>query len=240
MDLGHLARLSGPLRSFIEEVEAVAAIHVDVELDVLRNDKGPRGSGALSAVIEPYGAVIHAPTNGYFPDGAVRHEVLHVHRLHVDQVPRLALAEAVDLAPEFEAGLIELDNDLEHLVIVPIELQHHPERMAHWEASMRNYWETKLPQASALDGRIGACLHGAFMRHVLPNSTVVALANAAMDIYGLRDEAAAFANRCLPLLGDKVALVVAFFDWFDELPRDWAELNYLSSTTGLTRQPIPS
>lgn len=39
------------------------------------------------------------------PTGGVRHEVLHVKRLLVDGVPRLALAEAVNWDPLSEEGL---------------------------------------------------------------------------------------------------------------------------------------
>lgn len=239
MQAHYLARLSPPVRAFVEEVEAVAGFAIDVVEDPARDDKGPDGAGSLSVEVEATWARIYAPTNGYFVDGAVRHEVLHVHRHHGNKVPRLVLAEEIPMEPEFENGLREVDNALEHLVIVPIELLHHPERRPHWEAVLANVWNKEIHKATELDRRIAACLHGSFMRHVLPDSPVMKVGLACQNAYGLRGEAENFADLALPLLGDKVALVKAFFDWFEELPRDWAELNYLNVVAGTTRQQIP-
>lgn len=86
----YLARLSGPVQEFIREVEGKALMDIEVILDSKLNNGGPMGGGSLEIDITARRVLLFAPSNGYFPDGAVRHEVLHVQRFHVDGVPKLA------------------------------------------------------------------------------------------------------------------------------------------------------
>lgn len=236
-----LARLRPEVRDFVLAVEDDAGIAIDVEPDEELNNGGPLGQGKLKVVIEASFAQLYAPTNGYFPDGAVRHEVLHVRRLHVEGVPRIALADAVDFDPEFEGELARVDNALEHLVIVPTELHHHPERRVHWEAVMAYVWSQAIPQSpTPLDRRISVCLHWTFLRHVLPDSPTVQVASDLMQGHrGLRAEADAFAAQAVALLDDKPSLVQLFFDQFTDVLRAKAALEYVSSMTGRKQVPIP-
>jgi len=239
MQVEYLNKLSAAVRAFVEEVEEGASLAIEVVPRAELNDGGPAGEGKLSIEIESQSVRLNAPTNGYFPDGAVRHEVLHVHRLHVEHVPRLAIAEAADWDAVFESGLTHVDNALEHLVIVPVELHHHPERHAHWEGVMRHAWEVKVPQAPALDRRIGACLHWTFLRHVMPTSAVLDLAATVLKAHNLWEEADSFADHLSAHLGNKAQVARLFFDWFADVPRERVALEYLNSVTGTSQHPIP-
>lgn len=238
MQANYLNQLSPAVQAFVEEVEAGAGLAIEVVPNAELNNGGPAGHGKLSIDIESQSIRLNVPTNGYFPDGAVRHEVLHAHRLHVAQVPRLAVAEDADWAPAFESGLTQVDNALEHLVIVPVELQHHPLRHEHWDAVMSQAWGQKLPQADALDRRIGACLHWTFLRHVTPTSPVLEIATSFLQTHNLTAEADAFADQLVPRLGNKVDVAHAFFDWFAEVPKTRVALEYVSSLTGTTQVPL--
>lgn len=240
MQAEYLSQLSAPVRAFVEEVEAGAGLAIEVVPCADLNTGGPAGAGKLSVDIEAQSVRLNAPTNGYFPDGAVRHEVLHMHRLHVEHVPRLAIAEEADWDPGFETSLTRVDNALEHLVIVPVELQHHSERRAHWEGAMARMWETEIPQApNVLDRRIGACLHWTFLRHVLQTSPQLDLASAVLQKHGLREEADSFADQLVARLGDKTEVARFFFSWFPDVPRDRVALEFLNSVTGTTQHPVP-
>ena len=234
MQTAHLLRLSQSVRTFVEEVETSSGLAIDVVANPKLNTDGPVGQGKLKVCIEANHVRLQAPTNGYFPDGGVRHEVLHVNRLHVEGVPRLALAEFVNWDPKFERFLVQVDNALEHLVIVPLELQHHPERRAHWDAVMGKVWTIAIAETltSELDRRIGACLHWTFLRHVLPESITVDAAITLLKLHNLRAEADCFYDKVVPKLGDKLSVVKFFFDWFSEVPRDRAAIEYLDSSTG--------
>ena len=240
MQPAYHSRLSQAVQTFVDDVEAGAGLAIEVVEDAALNSAGPAGQGKLKVDIEANRVRLYAPTNGYFPDGGVRHEALHVHRFHVEGVPRLVLAEHVDWAPDFERALVRVDNALEHLIIVPIELCYHPERRAHWEAVMARVWTVDLAaEPSALDRRIGACLHWTFLRHVLPDSQAVAAAIAFMEAHELRAEADSFAEEAVSRLADKLSVIKMFFDWFRDVSRTRAAVEYLSSLCGAKHYPIP-
>jgi hypothetical protein len=90
MQPGYLDRLNAEVRAFVAEVEAAAGLVVEVREDESSDTLGPSGQGMLKVHIESRSVVLVKPTNGYFPNGAVRHELLHVHRLHGQGAPQMA------------------------------------------------------------------------------------------------------------------------------------------------------
>jgi hypothetical protein len=232
-----LARLSAPVQHHIREVEARAGVAIEVVLEPYGNAPPQPGPDHLAIVIESRRVQLFAPSNGYFPDGAVRHELLHMERFHVSGVPQLRLHDDVPWDEGWADVLGALDNAIEHVVIVPRELQWHPERMAHWEGVMQRVW-SDFTSMSPDQRPLAACIHWSFLRHVLPNSQLVPVAVAVMTQYGLLELAEAFAERYLSALDRKEAMVQILFGAFPDLPRDRAALEYLSSVHGTRQTPI--
>jgi hypothetical protein len=87
------AQFQASLADATRDVEGQAQLCIEVILDSKLNSGGPMGLGSLGVNISARRIQLFAPSNGYFPDGAVRHEVLHVQRFHVEGVPKLALAD---------------------------------------------------------------------------------------------------------------------------------------------------
>ncbi len=234
----YLARLSGPLQEFIREVEGKALLDIEVILDSKLNNGGPMGGGNLEIDITARRVLLFAPSNGYFPDGAVRHEVLHVQRFHVDGVPKLAVADGAPWDKGFREGLAHLDNAVEHIVIVPVELQFHPERRTHWEALIGNVL-SDLSFAPESERRVAVCLHWAFLRHVLPGSPQVEIARTFMNEYALAGEADAFADEFLSVAASKEEMARILFLTFPEIPKNRAALEFVNSVTGTRQTSIP-
>lgn len=103
-------------------------------------------------------------------------------------------------------------------VIVPGELQHHPERRGHWDQVMARAWQPDFPAApSELERRIGTSLHWTSLCHALPDSPTVQTAAAFMQgCEDLRADVDTFADQAFARLDHKVALVRLFFDRFPE------------------------
>lgn len=95
MQPNYLDRLNGSVQNFVHAVEAKSGVPIVVVPDPELNNGGPFGQGNLEVVVRAREILLHAPTNAYFPDGAVRHEVLHVKRCHIDGVPQLVLADCL-------------------------------------------------------------------------------------------------------------------------------------------------
>jgi hypothetical protein len=233
-----LARLSEPVQQFILEVEEGAGVEIKVILDPNQNEGGTTGQGKLAVNIEAQRIQLFAPTNGYFPDGAVRHEVLHVQRFHVEGVPQLALADNEELDNGFSDVLVGLDNAIEHVVIVPVELQFHPERREHWEAVMRDVC-SELPDVPEEERRLAVCLHWTFLQHVLPDSPQVEIARSFAKEHALLEMADHFANQFISVTASKEELVRLLCLTFPEIPKNRAALEYINSMTGTCQKPIP-
>lgn len=234
----YLARLCEPVQQFILEVEEGAGVDIRVILDPKQNEGGTTGQGKLAVNIKARSIQLFAPTNGYFPEGAVRHEVLHVQRFHVEGVPKLVLADNEELDKGFSNALCDLDNAIEHIVIVPVELQLHPERHEHWEVVMRDVC-LGLPDVPEGERRLAVCLHWTFLKHVLPNSPQVEVARHFAKKYALLEMADHFADRFISVAGSKEELVHLLFFTFPEIPRNRAALEYINSMTGTSQRPIP-
>lgn len=234
----YLARLSEPVRAFIQWVEEKAGVFIDVIPSINQNMGGPTGRGKLAIDIDAQRIYLYAPTNGYFPDGAVRHEVLHVQRFHIDGVPKLVLAEKESWDKRFADALGDLDNAIEHIVIVPLELQSHPERREHWEAVMANVC-SDLPNVPEQERELAVSLHWAFLQQALPDSPLVEVVKAFAIEHGLLEKAEALSGRLLSTLACKEEIVRILFHTFPHIPKDRAALEYLSSTMGTRQAAIP-
>lgn len=236
MQTQYLALLSEPVQQFILEVEKGAGVDIKVIPDINLNEGGPNGEGNLAIIIKDRSIQLFAPTNGYFPNGAVRHEVLHVQRFHVEGVPKLA-ADNENWDKAFSDGLGTLDNAVEHVVIVPVELKFHPERRPHWEAVMR---DVCLGLANVPEGerRLAVCLHWTFLRHVLPDSPSVEIARKFANDHALFEMAEDFADQFLALIASKEEIVSLLYRTFPEIPFNGAALEYINSITGTCQKPI--
>ena len=232
------SQLSEPVQAFVRQVEECANMNIEVILSARLNGSGPSGHGRLEVVINAQCVQLFAPTDGYFPEGGVRHEVLHVQRFHVDGVPKLALADEENWDRGYSDALGALDNAVEHIVIVPIELQFHPERREHWEAVMNNVC-SELHLIPEGERCLAGCLHWAFLRHVLPTSPSTEIARAFLVQHELLEFAEKFADNFLSLVASKEEMVRFLFLTFPEIPKSRAALEYVNSTTGTHQKPIP-
>lgn len=234
----YLARLSEPVQSFVRETEACCGLEITVVLDPKQNDGGSNGQGKLAAQIEAQRVLIFAPTNRYFADGAVRHEVLHVERFHCRGVPKLVLADSASWDEGLSQGLCALDNAIEHVLIVPVELRLHPDRRAHWEAVVKDVC-AELPEVPEPERRLAVSMHWTFLVHALPGSASIEVVKEFAHAHDLLETANGFAEQVVSACGSKEDVVRLLFDTFPELPSSRAALEYINSATGTRQVPIP-
>jgi len=232
--------LSPHIRKFVEHIELVIGFEIIVNFNPELDLGGPFKKGILKTEIHPNSAKIHAPTNGYFPDGAVLHELLHIERFLIKKVPRISLAERVLHNPRLENALVSLDNTIEHLIIVPEEIRTYPERRAHWEAITERVWLHEIPQIQdTQDKHIFASLNWAFLHMVLPGSPTTELARNWLNRENIYVLVESFYSQLTSTIHDKKIVVAMFFSFFSNLPRDSASLEYLRKTEGSKFEIIP-
>ncbi len=122
MDAKYFEMLSNDSKDLVNRVESKIGEEVEVKIDPSRVDK-------LACDIDDCEPKILIPKENYFPDSSVIHELLHLERFCIEEIPLLCTCND---DYEEENKLISLDNNLEHLIIVPEEIKLLPERYKYW------------------------------------------------------------------------------------------------------------
>jgi hypothetical protein len=230
MDTQYLNRLSPAVRALVSQVEAGAGIDIKVQLDRSRAGRGPLGAGILACDIDERGATVLIPSEDFFPEASVVHELLHVRRLLVEGVPRLTANFGYAGDPASHGTfLTNLDNSLEHLVIVPEELNRASERHEHWSQILERTFREDIPAIGVPIGVTRAALvQWAFLELAVPTCPARAIALDFLGARSLLTEAEAFVAAVAPLLISKPDLVKVVFEKL-ELPTEMAVLEYFDS-----------
>lgn len=111
-------------KALVKAIEKHIGKEILVKIDESRVDK-------LACDVENFEPKILIPKEGYFPDSSVIHELLHLERFCVKEIPLLCLCDDY-YNQKFERDLTSLDDNLEHLIIVPEEIQLRPKRLNYW------------------------------------------------------------------------------------------------------------
>jgi hypothetical protein len=110
-----------------------------------------------------------------FPDSSVLHELLHIRRFKVDGIPQLAVCDTYDYSdPDFETSVTKLDNNIEHLFIVPEEINLRPDRHIYWENRI-NQAATNLenPRLNINSFGCDVIINWLFAKYILVDSPTV-------------------------------------------------------------------
>lgn len=229
----YLDCLAPDIRSLAEEVERLSGVEVVVKVSPDRARNLPGKLDTLACRVSPNGAELLIPAPGYFPDSSVLHELLHVRRFLVEGVPRLTDNLTYEpWSPDIPTSLILHDNSIEHLFVVPEELQRRPERRKYWECVMKRAWkELAANELNEVDRQQSALANWVFIQYVLPASKVLPLARDVVEHLNLSDLAQRFCEALLPVLSDKESTVRVWFEHLD-VPLGAASLEYINTHDG--------
>jgi hypothetical protein len=140
------------------------------------------------------------PAPQYFPHGSVLHELLHIRRFLLDGVAQLTVCDNY-WEPELARGFTDLDNNLEHLVIVPEELEKCPERRDRWNAATRRVLDkAQSNKTSQFDRECLTLLSWVFIQRVLQGCDISERARVVIQDLGLNDRAARMLDAIVPYL----------------------------------------
>lgn len=194
-------RLPQEIRSIAQRIER----HIDSQIDV-RVDNSRKN--ILACEINRRGAAILIPHHDYFPVASVLHELLHIHRVCVDSVPRVVVCDAYQYwTPKLESGLTTLDNNIEHFGIVPVEISYRPDRREYWKSRFRR--KIQKPDQSNPEHiqAFDIIVYWSFLHIVLKEDDLIDQADEVISLLGVRDRAEEFQNEIIPHLDCKEKLV---------------------------------
>lgn len=228
METRYLNRLPDDVRALVATIEEYCGVEISVTVDPSRSCRIPNEPDPLACEVAKDGAQILIPTAEVFPNASVLHELLHIRRFLLDGVPRIVICDDYDdWTPQRQTALIGLDNSLEHLLIVPEELQFRPKRKEYWGRVIhRALNRLALENLPLIDRERYILINWVFLQHVLPGSDLNSQASALIEKLGINDRAARMADALLPALNFKESAVRICFEHL-QLPLDIGCLEYI-------------
>jgi len=186
--------------------------------------------------MDPYGARILVGDVAYFPDASVFHELQHIRRILVEGIPRLVVCEDFEpWSPQFETAMVHLDNNLEHLVIVPAELQAYPDRRTYWrdriERMITRLTESKTPEYERHRFAMLALL---LVDQMLPDEKLRSAVVSVLRKFAIEERSQRYCAEAVAALTSKEKLVRVTFSHF-ALPTSAGCFEYLDSRNGSAR-----
>jgi hypothetical protein len=218
MDVFYKGQLPGAVATLVDRIESFTKREISVEIDSRPVSTTSPNPDRLAARITPTEAAIVLRSRDVFPAHAVLHELLHIERMWVERVPQLLpihdpRGTRIKIATDIE-------NALEHLVIVPREADYGFDPYPYWnETSRRNWAEYPWPAMADPWSRRKACLLGWLTVFYLVNDPGVKSHVAeCLRKEGLLDEAKRFGGRIGEMLVSKPQAQSAVLR-FLEIPR---------------------
>jgi hypothetical protein len=233
MQRDFLDRLSENVRTVVQQTEDAAGINITVVVDPERGAGSPYEPGLMACEVDEHGAEIFIVDAGYFPDASVFHEVQHIRRILLEGAPRLTLCQEFNYwSPELDTAMAQLDNNLEHLVIVPRELQIYPQRREYWEGRVRRMLDRLSGnELLDIDRRRFALLAWILVNDMTPNEVLKEDARRILRELGIEDRANQFRETILAAGNSKEKVVLVTLE-FLELPRKAGCLEYFETANG--------
>jgi len=226
-------RLSADVRTLVQQTEDSAGIEITVVVDPERASGSPDEPDPMACEVDEHGAQLLLGDAAYFPDPSVFHELQHIRRVLLEGVPRVVVCEDFEpWSPQLDTAVAQLDNNIEHLIIVPRELEAYPVRRGYWEARVRRMLDrlagNELP---GIDRERFAMLAWVLVHHMTPRQELQDAARCILRELRIEERAGQSRDAVMAALESKEQLVRITFEYF-ALPATAGCLKYLDAGNG--------
>lgn len=215
--------LPGNVQRLVDEIEDFASLQVEVHPNLRPLSSTEPNPDTLGCKVSESRAVIYYRKEEHFLPQAVLHELLHVRRYWVEQVPRILPVENGERARITS----QIENTLEHLVIVPREENYGFEPYVFWnETARKNWMRYPWPDITSAWARRKNCLLGWLtVNYLVRDQGVRKAAEEVLRKEGLLLDAQNFAAKIQRVLLHKPRAISAVTR-FLVIPQGEAQLVY--------------
>ena len=230
MEESYFEMLDETCRDLANEIESHLGAAIEIKIDASRND-------TMACDVDRNGPEIITPNSGHFPSNSVYHELLHIHRFCVNSVPKIIVCDSFSSwLPELEDELKELDNDIEHLIIVTEECEKYKERKEYWVNMIVNLIDVIKSSKMDNDGKERrALIYWVFSKHALNGSSAEEASYSLIQNLRLEERAEAFLKEIKIYINEKDKLVRVFFNHLN-LSLDIGCLEYINCINKTCRE----
>ncbi|MFQ5995106.1 MAG: hypothetical protein ACE5K1_08410 [Acidiferrobacterales bacterium] len=232
-------RLSGGVQQLVQELENFAGVEIDVRPAPVPSGETAANPKAVILAASEEGAALLYRNEDAFGPRLVLHELLHLQRYWIDCVPQLMPVSDPDGDKTRIAN--EIENTLEHLVIVPREAAYGFDPYSFYRESATKSWETyPWPDIKESWARRKTCfLNWLTATLLVKEDEITSLAERSLNQEGLYEEAKRFSDKIGEVVNSKercISTVVRFL----RIPRNEAALGYLDiRNKSFVKRPIP-
>ena len=224
----YLNRLSPDLQRLVCEVEKKTTLGIDIEVRDAPGDRAHGEAAPLACIVNESEIRLLVPRGNAFLDGSVLHELLHVQRFLLEGIPTLTVLDDYQ-DPSLEQMFAQVDNNLEHLVIVPREIRQLPGQRRQWiEKISRSLESVASSRLEIADRNFLAIFDQSFITTVLHDEGLKNRASTLLAALGLTERAEQFAAAIVPALTKKEAAVQVLVEAF-RLDPSYLCLEYFNS-----------
>lgn len=225
-----LAVLPEKSKDLLEKLESLAGREIAFAAYATPPDPSEVNPDAPATEMTAAGARILMRDGSAIPPQGVTHELLHVERYWMQGVPQLYPAN-----PAFFKNCGQMENAMEHMVIVPREADYGFEPFGHWNETYRRTWVgDPVPATMHPDIRRMKCLMGWLATQVISDDAVKDMMAKAIISAGHMDEAERFKKRMNEFIGSKEKMVQCLAR-FMKIPQGGVVLRYFNAQAGTIR-----
>lgn len=239
MEQRFLQKLNNETKNLVQEIENFASTEIQVRSTPMPSNQSASSPKSVTLVASEKGAMLLYRNEQDFKPQTVLHELLHLRRYWNDFVPQILPFKDPDGDKTKIANQIE--NTLEHLVIVPKEADYGFDPYSQYNKTARENWESyPWPAISEPWARRKNCLLVWLTTNFLvTDAAVKRSAEQCLEQEKLRVEASNFAEKIGRVVNSKehcISTAIRFL----RIPRHETTMAYLDIKNQKTlRKPVP-
>lgn len=239
MEKVFLEKLGADLQGLVKEIEDFGATEIQVRPTPAPASESTQSPKPVMLVASEQGATLLCRDVNNLRPQSVLHELLHLRRYWIDFVPQILPVD--DLDGEKTKLANQIENTLEHIIIIPKEREYGFEPDASYRETSKRNWETyPWPNIDEPWARRKNCLLNWLTTYFLVQDQAIRQsAERCLKQEGLLGEAENFAHKIERVLDSKEQCIGAAIR-FLQIPRQEAAMVYLDIRSQKTiRKPVP-